>query len=247
MGDLSNVIQFSDLKIARIKDDYIRRREGCQHRYIEMDDVGEVVKCVDCGSQVSAYWALNMFTSSWGEQIKKVQRELDTAKQATALTLHLRAAKQAESVWRGNKMLPTCPHCARGIMLEDNFGGATVNKAFEQGLRVREAAEAKEKGLTYVPKLAPGKPKPAKATPKTRSKVKPAPKWEDAPAWAQWLTQAPNGKWTWHVVEPFLIEAATPIFDSGGQQAFAGTSPAPADGAPIKQKRPTAAPQGTQQ
>lgn len=239
MSDLSNVVQFADLQIARLKDDYVRRREGCQHRHIQLDDVGEVVLCMDCKKQVSAYWALNMLTTDWREQTKRLAREVESAKQERGLTLHLRAAKQVESVWR-SKQLPCCPHCDRGIMADDNLGSRTVGKLFEQGLRVREAAEAKEKGLTTINKLAPGKPKPIKAPSKPRSKVKPPPKWADAPPWAGWLTQAATGKWTWHLVEPFLIEGSAPSFESGGMQAFAGTSQASADGAPIKQKRPLA-------
>jgi len=239
MSDSTNVIQFADLQIARLKDDYKRRVEGCQHRHIQLDDVGQVVKCMDCEKQVSAYWALSMLAADWKSQVSRLQREKDDAKAASEVSLHLKAAKQVESVWRSRNQLPCCPHCARGIDPADGLGSATVSKVFEQGLRVREAAEAKEKGVMAT-KLAPGKAKPTRAT-KPRSKVKQPPSWKDAPAWAEWLTQALNGKWTWHLVEPFLVEGTTPSYESGGQSAFAGTSPAPADGAPIKHKRPRAA------
>lgn len=247
MSDLSNVIQFSDLQIARLKDDLTRQREGCQHKRILLDDVGDTVKCQDCDMQVSAYWALRMLAVDWKRQNARLQHELTAAKSERETTLHLKAAKQVESVWRSNKQLPTCPHCDRGIMPQDNMGGRTVDKVFEQGLRVREQAEAKEKGLPFIKKLAPGKPKPAKPPAKTRSKIKPAPRWVDAPAWAQWLTQAGDGKWTWHLIEPFLVQANPPSFESGGLHAFAGTSLAPVDGAPIKQRRPRATEQGAQQ
>ena len=239
MSDSTNVVQFADLQIARLKDDYMRRIEGCQHRRIQLDDVGQVVKCLDCDKQVTAYWALSMLAADWKQQLGRLQREKDDAKAASEVTLHLKAAKQVESVWRSRNQLPCCPHCARGIDPADGLGSSTVSKVFEQGLRVREAAEAKEKGLTVPVKLAPGKPKPTRAT-KPRSKVKQPPSWDNAPAWAEWLTQALSGKWTWHLVEPFLVPGATPSYESGGQSAFAGTSPAAADGAPIKHKRPRA-------
>jgi len=246
MSDLTNVVQFADLQIARQKDDYMRQREGCQHKRILLDDVGDTVKCQDCKMQVSAYWALKMLATDWREQTKRLAREVDAAKLATGLTLHLRAAKQVESVWR-SKQLPCCPHCDRGIAADDNFGGRTVGKLFEQGLRVREAAEAKEKGLIRPNKLLPGKPKPIKAPAKPRSKVKPPPKWVDAPAWAQWLTSDITGKWTWHLIEPFLVEGSTPNYESGGMTAFAGTTPAPTESALIKQQRPRAESEGTAQ
>lgn len=243
MTDLTNVVQFSDLQIARLKDDVRRRHEGCQHRRIQLDDVGQVVKCLDCDKQISAYWALGMLAASWKSQVRSLEHQKNEAKAATEVNLHLLAAKKVESVWRSRHQLPCCPHCARGIDPADGLGSHTVSKTFEQGLRVREAADSKEKGLARPVKLAPGalKPtKPTKPTAKRRSKVKPAPSWENAPVWAQWLTQALSGKWTWHLVEPFLVEGTPHEYLSGGMTAFAGTSQAPADGAPIKQKRPRA-------
>ncbi|MGE8046087.1 hypothetical protein ACQKO6_18030 [Pseudomonas monteilii] len=248
MSDLSNVVQFADLQIARLKDDHARRVKGCQHKRIRLDDVGEVVKCMDCESQVSAYWALQMLATDWKRQVDRLESEKTAVHKASQLSLHLNAAKQVESVWRSRADLPCCPHCDRGIMPEDGLGSRTVSKIFEQGLRVREAAEAEEKGLPRPAKLAPGKPKPTRAPAKARTRTKPPPRWEDAPAWAAWLTQATNGRWTWHLVEPFLVEGSPSNFESGGNTAFAGTSTAPADGVPIKQKRPRATKtQGTAQ
>jgi len=240
MTDLTNVVQFAELQIARLKDDARRRHEGCQHRRIQLDDVGQVVKCLDCEKQISAYWALGMLAASWKSQVRSLEHQKSEAKAATEVNLHLLAAKRVEGVWRSRNQLPCCPHCARGIDPADGLGSHTVSKVFEQGLRARETAETTEKGLVRPVKLAPGAAKPARKPAKQRSKVKPAPSWENAPVWAVWLTQALSGKWTWHVVEPFLVDGATPEYQSGGMTAFAGTSQAPADGAPVKQKRPPA-------
>lgn len=245
MTDASNVVQIGDLLLARKKDDYMRQREGCKHVKLEMDDVGETVKCRDCGVYVSAYWALGMLRELWGDHAKKVKRELSAVQEERGALLHLTAAKLAETAWRSRTTVPTCPHCRRGVFAEDRFGSATVSKVFEQGLRVREQAESAEKGTPFVAKLAPGKPKTPKAARKPRSKVKPAPKWENAPAWAQWLTQDAAGKWTWHVIEPFL-NGKGDGFESGGQTAFAGTTAVPADGVCIKQKRPKIEPECVQ-
>lgn len=238
MSDSTNVVQFADLQIARLKDDHMRRIEGCQHRHIQLDDVGQVVKCVDCDKQVTAYWALGMLAASWKDQVKRLERETREARATNELNLHLKAAKQVESVWRTRDQLPCCPHCARGIAPADGLGSRTVSKVFEQGLRVREQADAKANSLGRPVKLAPGAIKPTKAPVKRRSKVKLPPSWDNAPAWAEWLTQAIDGKWTWHLVEPFLMPGAMPGYESGGQTAFAGTSPVAADGVQAKQKRP---------
>lgn len=236
MIDNDNVVQIGDLRLARIKDGYMRQREGCTHVKLEMDNVGETVKCLDCGVYVSAYWALGSMVDRWAKHAKSVNGQMAQAKEERAAVLHLTAAKLAESAWRSRTTIPTCPHCRRGICAEDRFGSATVSKAFEQGLRVREQAESAGKGTPFV-KLAPGKPKAPKTVRKPRSKVKPAPQWQDAPVWAQWLTQDAKGKWVWHVIEPFLNEKGDE-YESGGQTAFAGTTAAPPTQCATKQKRP---------
>lgn len=237
MSSNDKVVQIGDLRLARTKEDYLRKQEGCQHIRLEMDDLGETVKCIECGDQVSAYWALGRVVEQWRGHAKTLNRHVEAVKAEREAVLYLTAAKLAESAWRSRSTVPTCPHCRRGIFPDDRFGSSTVSKVFEQGLRVREKAESAEKGTPYISKLAPGKPKPAKTPRKPKSGAKPLPKWEDAPVWAQWLTQGLNGKWMWHLIEPFQ-ESATKDFESGGMSVFAGTSTPPETC--CKQQRPKA-------
>jgi len=233
MSDTSNIIQFGDLRVARTKEEYLRKLVGCQHRSIRMDDGGDIVTCTDCDKQLSPYWTLKLFTDSWLRQTNSLEAELAATKAERETHLHLKAAKLAESAWRSRDHVPTCPHCWRGIFPEDGFGHSSVNKEFERGLRVREKLEAAEKG-TYVAKLAPGKPPAAKVV-KQRTKGKPAPVWADAPKWAQWLTCNRKGHWYWHAGEP--ASDLNGDWQSAVQRAFAGSTIATEF---MKQPRPTA-------
>ncbi|WP_219097612.1 hypothetical protein [Pseudomonas sp. UMAB-40] len=242
MSDTRNVVEIGELRLARIEQGYLRMREGCQHKLLELDDTGQVVTCRDCKVQVSAYWALSYLVSFWEGHSNKVKRTLAAAQEERGAVLHLTAAKKVEAAWRSKTTVPSCPHCRRGIFPHDNLGGATVARRFEEGLRERERADSIAQGLPMVAKLLPGKP-PAKAkrvAPKPRSKVKPRPLWGNAPAWAEWLTGDVKGRWTWHQIEPFEVSAE---FQSGSMHAFAGTTLAAADGIGIKEKRPRAEPQ----
>lgn len=240
MSDTDNVVEIGELRLARVKADYTRRHEGCQHRLLQMDDVGEVVTCKDCKAQVSAYWALNLLREYWREHSLKVNRTLAAAQEERGAVLHLTAAKKVEKAWRNKTMVPGCPHCDRGIFPEDGLGGSMVMRRFEVGLRERERADSIAQGLPVVAKLVPRKSAPRKPpAAKPRSKVKPRPQWVNAPAWAEWLTSDVKGRWLWHQIEPFVIPD-TNEYLSGSMSEFAGTTLAPVDGAGIKEKRPRA-------
>lgn len=239
MSDTDNVVEIGELRLARVKQGYIRAREGCEHKQLELDDTGQVVTCRACNVQVSPYWALSYLVSFWEGHAKTVKRTLASAQEERAAVLHLTAAKKVESVWRSKTMLPSCPHCSRGISPHDNLGGATVARRFEEGLRERERADSIAQGLPVVAKLLPRKAvkKTTSANAKPRSKVKPRPLWVHAPAWAEWLTGDVKGRWTWHQIEPFEVSKE---FQSGSMHEFAGTTLAPVDGVGIKEKRPRA-------
>lgn len=223
MDDNRNVVDIGELRLLRIAANSTRKLEECEHRRLEMDDVGETVHCRDCNRQVSSYWALGMLRQQWGSASRLYKAQLSQLQADQSAVLHLKAAKQAETVWRSHKYVPGCPHCRRGIFLEDGFGAIRITKAFEQGLRVREKADQM--------KLTPVRPpEPAKA-PKRKSAGKPLPKWENSPEWAQWLVQDPaSGVLHW------ASEAHNQL--PMGQVLFAGTYPL--GETPIKQSRPVA-------
>jgi len=223
MDDNRNVVDIGELRLLRVAANSMRKIEDCRHNHLTMDDIGQTVHCADCNTQVSSYWALAMLRDHWGNASRSYKAQLSQLQADQSAVLHLKAAKQAETVWRSHKYVPGCPHCRRGILLEDGFGAIRINKTFEQGLRVREQADQI--------KLTPVRPpEPAKAS-KRKSAGKPLPKWQDAPEWAQWLVQDPaSGRLHW------ASEAHNHL--PMGQILFAGTYPV--GDTPIKQCRPVA-------
>lgn len=223
MTNTGNVVDIGELRLSRQKDDYRRRQEGCQHKHLEMDEVGETVHCLDCKAQVSSYWALNMLRDQWATASRNLKARLSELEKDQASVLHLKAAKAVEAAWRSPKYAPACPHCRRGILLEDGFGSARVSKDFEKGLRVREQLDNQK--LTPVRRP---EPPPARKRGKTG---KPLPKWENAPGWALWLIQDPaTGTLQWASELQNNLPA--------GQVEFAGTYPL--GETPIQQARPIA-------
>jgi hypothetical protein len=107
----------------------------CDHRNLTMDQHGLTVRCDDCQLQLSAYWVLENLVDSY----RRARDELARAQQAHLLKarahIHLPAAQRVETAWRSRHMIPTCPHCSRGIFPEDGFGGSMVPKAAELARR----------------------------------------------------------------------------------------------------------------
>lgn len=130
------VVAIEDLRIARRQ--RVPGEKDCSHRRIVLDDNGEIVKCGDCGVQVSAFWALKMLTAVWGD----AQRNLNAAKERVQAdreaVLHLTAARRAEEAWRSRTMVPVCPHCSRGILATDGFGASLMSKRLELAWREKE-------------------------------------------------------------------------------------------------------------
>lgn len=137
-----NIIQIGDFSLARENSEAKSRRgEACAHRRLDLDQHGEVVRCRDCGTQVSAFWALGMLATFWRDESARLQSRLNQAQKDLDATLHLRAAKTAEQAWRNRDMVPTCPHCGEGISPADGFGRSLVSKRIDEARR-----EARKKG-----------------------------------------------------------------------------------------------------
>jgi len=138
---MSNVIQIGEFALTRNRDRNFQKNGECRHRHITCDDVGEIVTCNDCGKQVSAYWALGYFSQVWESEMQKIEAAKRVLAEERAKSVHLLAAQKVERAWRSRGMVPSCPHCGRGILASDGLGSTQVNKAIE--LRRREAEEAK--------------------------------------------------------------------------------------------------------
>lgn len=137
---MGHVIEMGSLVLERR-----RRLEGstataCQHQRLTMEEQGEIVRCSDCHAQVSAWWALSMLAEHWEKMNRALDRERTAVQTAKSQNLHLIAARRVESAWRSKTTVPQCPHCNRGILPEDHFGGACISRAIELRRREVEAS-----------------------------------------------------------------------------------------------------------
>jgi hypothetical protein len=138
MGD--NIIQIGEFALKRKRERYIRSQEECRHLHVELDDNGDIVTCLDCNKQVSAYWALRNLTLEWEKAAKKVQLQQEKVREEANAKIHLIAARVVEQAWRRRSLVPTCPHCHAGILPTDGFGQSMMSRSIE--IRRREVAKA---------------------------------------------------------------------------------------------------------
>lgn len=131
MGDL---VVIGDFSLERKNRGYTPIAE-CAHKHLSLDDTGDVVRCADCKTQVSAYWALTMLADEYNRQWKRLQSSRQALENAKAKEIHLLAAQRVEKAWRSRTMVPSCPHCLRGIFPQDGFGNGMVNKEIENRRR----------------------------------------------------------------------------------------------------------------
>jgi len=135
---MGNLVEIGDFSLARKNRGGYAPISECAHKHLTLDDTGDVVRCVDCNTQVSAYWALTMLAEEYNRQWCRLQSGKQALEEAKAKDIHLLAAQRVEKAWRSRSMVPSCPHCNRGIFPQDGFGKGMVNKAIEN--RIRQVA-----------------------------------------------------------------------------------------------------------
>ncbi|CAG9194100.1 hypothetical protein BCAR13_110102 [Paraburkholderia caribensis] len=138
---LSNVIDIDALRVAR-KSSYVRAAGECRHMHITLDDNGDIVKCDDCGMQLSPYWALGHFVEHYQRAIAKLTRGENELRNAQEQGISLLAARRVERAWRSRTMVPCCPHCGEGVGPKDGFGSTQINKAIYERRRAAKRGEA---------------------------------------------------------------------------------------------------------
>ncbi len=141
---MNNIIQIGDFALTRNRDRHFQRNGACRHQHVTCDDVGEIVTCDDCGKQVSPYWALGYFSQVWEREMSKITEREKQLAEDQAKSIHLLAAQKVEKVWRSRTMVPSCPHCQRGILASDGLGSTRINKAMElrcRGISNKEQTE----------------------------------------------------------------------------------------------------------
>jgi hypothetical protein len=142
---MADIIDLGNIRF-QLKRKYRLSAQGdCDHKHIELDDRGGIVRCLKCGLQLSAFWALEMLAEQYGIEMEKLRCGRKALAEAKNAELHLLAARKVEKAWRGRKMVPACPHCGRGILPEDGWGDALVNREIELRRRAVSKAEKNQK------------------------------------------------------------------------------------------------------
>lgn len=126
----NNVIDVGDFSLLRKNSKYTRTNDVCKHFNLELDDNGHIVNCLDCGKQISSYFALELMLNSIEKEQRKIAVKEAQLEELKIDSLHLIAAKKVEKVWRTRDMLPCCPHCGVGISKDDGLGDSSINKQF---------------------------------------------------------------------------------------------------------------------
>ena len=136
---MADIIQIGEWKLQHKHNHRYVEPGDCDHKHIELDARGDIVRCVKCGDQLSAFWALKMLSDEYNRALGKLQREREALEKAKEAETHLLAARKVEKVWRTRTMVPACPHCGAGILPEDGLGGSRINREIE--LRRRSTAK----------------------------------------------------------------------------------------------------------
>lgn len=146
MTSNSNVIKLGEYSFTTKKTSFLDK-ERCEHLNTTLYDDGQFVRCDDCGAHLSPYWVLGNIL----EQIRIARGSINESRAELELqrreSLHLMAAKVVEKAWRSKTMVPSCPHCRRGILPTDGFGRSAVNKEIEIRRRSVEEQRKKESDL----------------------------------------------------------------------------------------------------
>jgi hypothetical protein len=134
----SDVIEFADWKVRKEAKRYFSEPNKCDHKQLTMDPHGFTVQCDDCKLQLSAYWVLERMLDQYRKARDRLASDRESHRAKMAGDIRMLAARGVEKAWRSRNMVPTCPHCSRGIFPADGFGGSAVSKELELARRERD-------------------------------------------------------------------------------------------------------------
>lgn len=106
---------------------HLKRPTGtavCQHARTVLDEQAGTVTCRDCEATLSAFWVLGRIAREENRCFERVRNLRAEAEELSTWVPFLRSMKRLEKRWRGQRMLPVCPHCHHGLWPEELNGGA---------------------------------------------------------------------------------------------------------------------------
>lgn len=121
------------------------KTKECRHQRLTIDVNNRKVECADCKREVDPFEAICLLadrTSEWQTRWDAMRKDYDNL---AGYVPHLRAVRDLESMWRGNR-LPMCPHCKKGVTAEGLNKMGWVNKRYAEAVEqhARETTPAVE-------------------------------------------------------------------------------------------------------
>lgn len=105
-----------------------RTAKVCGHKRLVYGATERLIECADCQQPVDAFDAFMVLTKHFEGMLSEARSRQFRADEALAATVHLRAAKEVERLWRRG-MAPHCPTCRGGLLAEDFANGASATGA----------------------------------------------------------------------------------------------------------------------
>jgi hypothetical protein len=123
------IFNIGDYQLTHSPDNYGEAGvKECLHSNVLAEDAGEIIRCKDCGMQLSAYWLLMKLTKYFADEREYIAAQRAAYKQDQEKGLTLKAAQDVEHAWRSHKYIPQCPHCHEPITPRDGFGNSKLSK-----------------------------------------------------------------------------------------------------------------------
>lgn len=138
------VVDIGDLRVAR----GMSRRpvSTCTHVNQVYDQKERRVWCSDCETDLDPFDAYRSIVENLHTCYERIDRVKAELADATKQNLHLLAARAVEKTLRSRSMIPTCPHCSRGLTADDLKSHGAMSVKLEIA---RRKGEAKRKEPTH--------------------------------------------------------------------------------------------------
>ena len=133
------IIPISTLRIIMDKN----KKCTCRNRKFYIDTQNREISCQECGAIVHPYNALFDIAMHYERIEEEVNNLLAVRQQIVDYKPHLLAMRELEKIYRRD-MLPSCPHCHKGIYAKELLISGVSKKHEEQRRLFAEKAKKEE-------------------------------------------------------------------------------------------------------
>lgn len=111
------IVSIGDLRVARGLT--CRPETTCKHMSLAYDCQERRIWCNDCEQEIEVFDAFVALAENYDRAYSALEARREEIKEAESASLISVAAREVDKVWRGRKMVPTCPCCGEGLFPED--------------------------------------------------------------------------------------------------------------------------------